>query len=233
MTSSVPEVAQRHEAFRARVLARWGRWYWPWAHLLAPGLVGLGLIAAAVTLLDRPGPIVLALAGAWAVALNGLEWFVHRDLLHHSRWAFYDRHTPEHHGLFQTDSMVIRSTREFAVVLIPGYALLTIFVGLAPIALGLGLIDRNLGLLFYAVSIAYVLAYEWLHLVYHLRPPAGGWPGWLEALRRHHAAHHDPALMSDWNFNTTVPLWDWLAGTLHRPTVAGASTPVATPGGKS
>lgn len=227
MSAPIPEVAERHEAFRARVLSRWGRWYSPWAHLLVPGAVGLGLIVAALALVHRPGVVVVSLAAAWTLALNGLEWFIHRNLLHRGRWAFYDRHTPEHHGFFQTDTMEIRSTREFAVVLIPGYALLTIFVGLAPIGMALGVINRNLGLLFYATSIAYVLAYEWLHLVYHLRPPMGGWPSWLEALRRHHAAHHDPSLMNDWNFNTTVPLWDWLAGTGRRREPSGVATPAS------
>ena len=233
MSSPIAEVAERHDAFRARMLARWGRWYSPWAHLIVPGAIGLGLIVAALCLVHKPCAVVLGLTAAWAVALNGLEWFVHRDLLHRTRWAFYDRHTPEHHGLFQTESMEIRSTREFAVVLIPGYALLTIFVGLAPIAFALGLINRNLGLLFYAVSIGYVLAYEWLHLVYHLPRPARGWPRWLEALRRHHATHHDPSLMNDWNFNTTVPLWDWLAGTLRRSAEATAPSPASAPDAKA
>lgn len=229
MSPHIPEVAKRHAAFRARILARKGPGYSPWAHLLVPGVTGLGLIVGTLCLVHKPGAVVLGLTAAWVLALNALEWFVHRDLLHRTRWKFYDRHTPEHHGLFQSQSMEICSSREFAVVLIPGYVLLTIFVGLVPIAFGLGLINRNLGLLVYAVSIAYVLAYEWLHLFYHLPRPAKGWPRLLEVLRRHHATHHDPRLMNDWNFNSTFPLWDWLAGTLHRPAGAAAPSSASAP----
>jgi sterol desaturase/sphingolipid hydroxylase (fatty acid hydroxylase superfamily) len=196
-------------------MRRWGRWYSPWFHLLAPGVIGLALAAGALSELRHPTVIELLAVIPYFVLLNGLEWFVHRDFLHRRQWGFYDRHTPEHHGVFRDDDMDIRSPREFALVLIPGYALVTMFLGFAPIAVGLALIDLNLGLLFYAVAVAYTLAYEWMHLLYHLPRPARGWPRWVEALRRHHATHHDPRLMQAWNFNTTVPIWDSLLGTRY------------------
>jgi len=33
-------------------------------------------------------------------------------------------------------------------------------------------------------------------------------------LREHHRRHHHPALMQKWNFNVTVPLFDWVHRTL-------------------
>ena len=33
----------------------------------------------------------------------------------------------------------------------------------------------------------------------------------------HHAVHHTPELMQRWNFNVTVPLWDWVRGTIYKP----------------
>jgi sterol desaturase/sphingolipid hydroxylase (fatty acid hydroxylase superfamily) len=36
----------------------------------------------------------------------------------------------------------------------------------------------------------------------------------LRALREHHARHHIPRLMQRANFNVTIPLCDWLFGTL-------------------
>jgi sterol desaturase/sphingolipid hydroxylase (fatty acid hydroxylase superfamily) len=32
-------------------------------------------------------------------------------------------------------------------------------------------------------------------------------------LREQHRRHHHPRLMQRWNFNVTVPLWDWVRGT--------------------
>ena len=32
-------------------------------------------------------------------------------------------------------------------------------------------------------------------------------------LRQHHTTHHDPRLMSAWNFNITFPICDALLGT--------------------
>jgi sterol desaturase/sphingolipid hydroxylase (fatty acid hydroxylase superfamily) len=72
-----------------------------------------------------------------------------------------------------------------------------------------------------------VLSYEWLHLAYHL--PPDGRIGRLRAvavLRRHHATHHATHLMNRWNFNVTVPLWDWVRGTIHHDVPAPAQ-PVA------
>ena len=36
----------------------------------------------------------------------------------------------------------------------------------------------------------------------------------VRVLREHHARHHHPRLMQRWNFNVTVPLFDWLHGTI-------------------
>ena len=61
-------------------------WYSPWGHLAFPSLVGLGLIASALSMLHEPTwrewltvPIVLVL-----VNLN--EWSVHRNILHRRTW---------------------------------------------------------------------------------------------------------------------------------------------------
>jgi sterol desaturase/sphingolipid hydroxylase (fatty acid hydroxylase superfamily) len=93
------------------------------------------------------------------------------------------------------------------------------FLGALPPGLALdALVSPNVGALWVATTIAYVLAYEWLHLSYHL--PEDGPVGRLalvRVLRRHHAIHHAPEFMQRWNFNVTVPLWDWIRGTLYRP----------------
>ena len=71
--------------------------------------------------------------------------------------------------------------------------------------------------LFIATAIGYFLLYEMLHLSYHL-PPDSAVPRLpiLRALRRHHALHHNPAQMTDGNFNVTFPICDSVFGTrLH------------------
>jgi len=62
-----------------------------------------------------------------------------------------------------------------------------------------------------------VLSYEWLHLSYHLPPESRvGRLRPIRALCRHHALHHDPRLMQRWNFNVTVPFWDWVMRTTYK-----------------
>src|SRR5262245_26323372 len=156
----------------------------------------------------------------WAFS-NAAEWHIHKNVLHRrTRYApvLYDRHTPYHHRIFVEGDMAMRSTREFRVVLIPAYGILVLFVTLLPFVAATWLVaGRNPALLFMATSMGYVLFYEWLHLAYHA--PAGSAIGrarLIARLRRHHATHHDPALMQRWNFNVTLPLWDWVSGTFYR-----------------
>src|SRR5262249_10761628 len=87
-----------------------------------------------------------------------------------------------------------------------------------PVPLALWAVGHpNLGLLFLATAMAYTVGYEWLHLSYHA--PADSFVGrsrLIARLRNHHAVHHAPELMQRWNFNVTIPLWDWVRGTIHR-----------------
>jgi sterol desaturase/sphingolipid hydroxylase (fatty acid hydroxylase superfamily) len=41
--------------------------------------------------------------------------------------------------------------------------------------------------------------------------------GFIAKLREHHRRHHEPRLMKRWNFNVTVPVFDWLHGTTWSP----------------
>jgi len=216
------------EAFRARVVAEVPAGYSPTLHVAVPAAIGLGLAAVGASMLERVRwwewlvvPIV------W-VASNATEWRAHKGLLHKRTpplGALYDRHTPVHHRFFTEDRMAIRSSRELILVLLPAWGIGAIAAVVAPIAVGLWWLgQRNAAGLFLATTMLYVLSYEWLHLAYHL--PPSSWVGRLalvRALGRHHARHHDPRLMRRWNFNVTVPLWDWVRGTIHRPGSAASS----------
>ncbi|MCU1277056.1 MAG: Sterol desaturase [bacterium] len=217
--------SSRRDELRARLVAEIPRWYRPWLHLAVPSLVGLAIIVASVLLVRQLRPLELLAIPATFLVLNAGEWRIHRDMLHRRTpplSVLYDRHTPQHHMIFVTDDMAIRSTREFYLVLIPAYGIVAAAFGALPIPatlwLALGL--RNPALLFMATTMAYVVAYEWMHLSYHA--PAQSFVGRLKMiarLRRHHAVHHAPELMQTWNFNVTIPLWDWIRRTIYRGTI--------------
>lgn len=219
---------ERRDELRARLVAEIPTFYSPWAHLAFPSLVGIGTIVACVLLLRDLRPLQLLAVPLSFLVLNAGEWRIHRDLLHKRTpplTILYDRHTPQHHMVFVTDDMAIRSTREFYLVLIPFYGILAAGVGALPIplTLWLGFGMRNAALLFMATTMAYVVLYEWLHLAYHA--PADSFVGRMKLiarLKRHHAVHHAPELMQKWNFNVTIPLWDWVRRTTFRGDVPSA-----------
>ena len=215
----------KRDRMRAEVLARTPWWYSEWVHLAFPSLFGLSFIALALGQLHDVRwyewlfvPVVLAL-------LNVNEWHIHRNVLHRRKWpleVLFWRHTPEHHVIFVRDDMAMRSTKEFRLVLIPAYGIVAIFVTTLPITASLWfLVSHNAVALWVACSMGYTVAYEWLHLAYHLpaaNPIARNRV--VTTLRRQHAVHHTPELMQRWNFNVTIPLADWVLGTIHPSTRA-------------
>ncbi|HEY2745304.1 MAG TPA: sterol desaturase family protein [Polyangia bacterium] len=224
----------RRDELRSRLVAAIPRWYNPWLHLAVPSAFGLGILAACMLALHDVRPLELLAVPATFLVINAGEWRIHRDILHKRTpplTVLYDRHTPEHHMVFVTDDMSIRSWREFHLVLIPAYGIVAAAVGALPFPallwLGFGL--RNPALLFMASTMVYVVMYEWLHLSYHL--PADSFIGRLaliQRLRRHHAVHHAPELMQKWNFNVTIPLWDWIRGTIYRSDEATVTESAST-----
>ena len=215
------------QAIRRELVSRIPRWYVPWVHLTGPSLVGLALVAAALARVQNPRLWELLFLVPILVLSNASEWALHRGVLHRRvrglEFAFV-RHTPQHHGAFDGASLAIREPKELKLVLLPAFGVFGMFLGAIPPGLALGaLVSPNLGALWIAATVGYVLLYEWLHLSYHLREDGPvGRLGVVRALRRHHAVHHMPEYMQKWNFNVTVPLWDWVRGTLLRPERAEA-----------
>jgi hypothetical protein len=215
----MPADLEKREAMR-RELVPAG--YSPWIHLGITSVAGLGLIVTAALLLRHVRPLELLTVPIVFVLSNMTEWRAHRDILHKRTWyapVLYDRHTPEHHVIFPKEDMSIRSPGEFRLVLIPAYGIVVIFLGGAlPITAALWALHlRNVAMLYVITSMGYVVSYEWLHLSYHLPPTTFiGRMKLIGVLRRHHATHHDPSLMQRWNFNVTLPLWDWIRGTIYR-----------------
>ena len=117
-----------------------------------------------------------------------------------------------------TDDMSLRDWRELRLVLLPAYGIMLIALSALPSSAALIVFgQRNVGPLFLATAVGCMLAYEWLHLSYHL--PKGHPLGKSRAIRWmcwHHALHHNPARMQKWNFNVNPPLFDWILGTWYR-----------------
>jgi hypothetical protein len=205
--------------------------YAPWLHLLLEALLCLAVLAGAIALVRDPRPWELALVPAFLVAGNAIEWHLHRGLLHrHVRFfgAVYRAHA-QHHRLFSGDDLTIHELRELRFVLLPTPVVLIACALALPVAIALRVAgEANLAALWVASAAAYVLAYEWLHLCYHL--PAESPLGRLaviRALRRHHALHHSTRLMVTHNLSVTFPLWDWVRGTAYRPRHATPATKAA------
>jgi Fatty acid hydroxylase superfamily len=213
----------RRNAVRQKALAAIPWWYSPHGHLAATTGIGLVVLVGSIIAIARLDPGVrwtdlLVIPGVVLLA-NYYEWRVHRDVLHKRFWPFeviYDKHTPMHHMIYVEQDMAIRSVKEFRLVLIPAAGVLGIVLGAAPVALALSHFwSPAAGWLFLLTASLFMVSYEVLHLCYHA--PASSFIGrrrLIARLRAHHARHHDPRLMQRYNFNVTVPLFDWLMGTM-------------------
>jgi hypothetical protein len=207
------------ERARARALAEIPRWYNPYLHLAGTTGVGLVTVVVAALSLHHVRPIELLVVPVMFVISNGFEWRVHKHVLHRRSWplgVLYDRHTPLHHKIYQYDSMAMGSSKEFRLVLIPAAGVASLVVTAAPLAYAVArLLTANCGWLLIATSATYVVSYELSHLAYHLpRDSFVGRIALVGVLREHHRRHHHPALMQRWNFNVTVPIFDWLHRTM-------------------
>lgn len=215
--------AERRDAVRRRAIAAIPWWYSPYAHLAATTGIGLVVLAGSVFAIAQHETSVtwadLLVVPAVVVFANFYEWWVHKYVLHRRSWPFevvYDQHTPMHHMVYVEEDMALRSAKEFRLVLIPAAGVLGIVLGVAPLALGLSYLwSPAAGWLFLLTASLFMVSYEILHLCYHA--PETSWIGQRRSIRRlraHHARHHDPRLMQRYNFNVTVPLFDWLMGTM-------------------
>jgi hypothetical protein len=209
--------------------------YNPSKHLAIPSAIGFCGMAAMLTQIHALRPLELLAIPLTLLSGFGFEWRVHKDLLHRRIWPFhvlYDRHERLHHIVFTHEDMGLRGRHEMALILLPTFAIVLVLGMLLPLGLGLAqLVSRNCVFLSLATSLGFFLTYEWLHLAYHL--PADTRVGrnpLIAKLRSIHQRHHDPRLMKRWNFNVTVPLFDWLHRTLWSPAVD--RQPAEVPRGK-
>lgn len=205
----------RSEAAREAIVATIPEAYSPTAHFVIPGLLGLGVFGACAWLLHDVRPVEWLTVPLTLFTGLGFEWRVHKSILHERQpllGVLYVRHELHHHVIYTYDDMTMRSQREWRLVLMPAYAIVLVFVMMVPIVAALWhFVSPNVALLHLATSMIFFLAYEWMHLAYHLpnNHPIGRL-SLIGKLRELHRRHHDPSLMKRWNFNVTVPLFDWI-----------------------
>jgi hypothetical protein len=199
-----------------------GSAYSGWGHFAFTTCGALGTIAFAASRLHDVKAWEWALLPLYVLIANLAEYFGHRGPMHHRRKGLgllFQRHTLQHHRFFTQRAMSCDSSRDFKIVLFPP-VMLAFFIGGIATPIGTAayfLLSPNAGFLFAVVGISYFLLYEWLHFAFH-QPEDSWWllvPG-VAWLREHHRMHHDPALMSRWNFNLTFPIGDLLMRTRYR-----------------
>ncbi|MBP9112091.1 MAG: sterol desaturase family protein [Polyangiaceae bacterium] len=206
---------------RAQCIREIPWWYNPWGHLFGTTGIGLTVLVISVTRMKNVLPLEWLVIPLTIILANAYEWRVHKYVLHKRRWPFgeiFEKHTPMHHGIYVTGDMEIQDPRELRLVLIPALGVLGVVLAMIPAALLLGtFVTPNTGWLFLVTSSLYMVTYECTHLLYHV--PKKSFLGRMRLVRtlmRHHAIHHDPKLMQTTNFNVTLPLFDWILGTMKR-----------------
>ncbi len=219
MKTRLAGLRAKAEETRARLLGGIPAGYSPWVHLAATTGVGLGALGVGLWGVGGVKAAELLAIPVTVVVANGLEWWAHKYLLHRRTRPFevlYDRHTPEHHAVYWEETMAVGSYRELKLVLMPALGVLGAVVAMVPMAAAFGAVfTANTGWIVLTTSACYLVSYELLHTAYHLPEdhPLGRNP-LLRWLSKHHARHHDPRQMRTKNFNVTLPLFDWLLGTV-------------------
>jgi len=154
------------------------------------------------------------------LAGNFVEWFMHRHVMHRrinlfALRAIYERHTRQHHQYFTDNEATIDTTREFRIVFFPWRVLTTLGVfGLLLGWLTAQALGTNAGYVVFITLVAQYLVYELFHYCCHVHD---NWfvrsMPFINTIRRHHTAHHNPAIMMKYNMNLTFPIADWFLGT--------------------
>lgn len=191
-------------------------------HLHMWSVVFIGGMVITYSLIQL-GPVLVS--EYWTIAItlvlvNFAEYASHRWLGHKKTVVaklFYSRHTGDHHSFFEHGHMAYVFVRDWRVVLFPVYLIVAFVIGLVlPLGFFLNeMFSANVAYLYAATAIGGYLFYEVMHFSYHL--PKGSVieriPVW-KTLRKMHEIHHQRDLMTQCNFNITIPLFDLVFGSL-------------------
>jgi len=211
------------ENFRSKYREQIEPGYSPWFHAGIVFTTGFLVIGYALMQLETVHWYQYLTVPITLVIVNFLEYVAHRWLGHKKTKIlklFYQRHTGDHHTFYIEDMMAYQTMQDWRVVFFPIYLIYLFLFGLViPWVVILStLFSDNVAYLFAAASIFGYLLYEFMHFSFHLSPGSfvERTPIWRD-LREHHVLHHQRDLMGKYNFNITLPLFDWLLGTKYRP----------------
>jgi hypothetical protein len=216
--------------FRQQYRAGIAKSYRGWIHMLSVLAVGLGTIIYALSQLQFADWVEWMVFPLTMLMVNFAEYYAHRWLGHKKTKygkLFYSRHTGDHHSFFLEHSMNYETVQDWRVVLFPLYLIFAFLFGLIlPVGFVLSeLVSMNAAYIYAAAGISGYLFYEVMHFSYHI--PRGHWaeklflviPGWT-ALRHLHVLHHKRDKMGEANFNITLPIFDFLLGSLFWQPIA-------------
>ncbi len=213
-----PTMSQRQIAFRDEFRTRIAPAYVGWVHVALIFALGAAAIWFSTRQIVRPAWYeFLVIPVAFGLS-NAFEWWIHRYVMHRpvrGLMGIYNRHTLAHHQFFTDIEPTIDNSRDFRIVFFPPYALVAfMMLSLPPAALLAVTGSPNAGWLLLITNVTLYLNYELFHYCCHIKNDrlVRGIP-LVNSIRRHHIAHHDPALMMGRNFNLTYPIADWFFGT--------------------
>lgn len=211
-------LSRRQQAFRADFRARIGRLYHGWAHVALIYAIGGAAIWYCVRQLGTPAWYEWLVVPVAFLGANVFEWWIHKYVMHRplkGLMGIYKRHTLAHHQFFTENEYTIDSARDFRIVFFPPYALITFLaMSLVPALLLRAAGFPDAGWLLLMTNTALYLNYEFFHFCCHVKDDrlVRHIP-FINTIRRHHAAHHNTAIMMERNFNLTYPIADWFFGT--------------------
>ncbi|WP_088329066.1 sterol desaturase family protein [Lacimicrobium sp. SS2-24] len=218
-TMSPAAIRTFREHYRAKNIGRLYSGYVHFGFTITLCLVGMGLCLTRLESVTMWEWLTIPVTFLYA---NLAEYFGHKGPMHKpvkGLQIIFERHAKQHHRFFTDQTMAFDNSRDFHAVLFPPVMLL-FFIGVFALPVGMllaWLMTPNVGYLFAFTGIAYFLNYEVFHFIFHVSDTSFIYriPG-MRRLRQLHQDHHRLDWMSQYNFNITYPIGDWLFGTLKK-----------------
>lgn len=217
-TTRAERLSRRQQAFRSDFRGKIGALYSGWAHVALIYALGGALIFHSIRQMTMPAWYEWLVIPCAFVFSNLFEWWIHKYVMHRpipGLMGIYKRHTLAHHQFFTEHEHTVDSSRDFRIVFFPPYALVTfMLISLVPWGVLQLLGFPNAGWLVLVTNTALYLNYELFHFCCHVKDDSlVRHIPLVNSIRRHHAAHHNTAIMMERNFNLTYPVADWFFGT--------------------
>ena len=211
-------MSKRQQAFRADFRAKIASAYSGPLHVVLIMAIGFATIFYCARQVGHPAWYEWLVVPVAFCVSNVFEWWIHKYIMHRpvrGGMGIYKRHVLAHHQFFTDAEPTVDSTRDFRIVFFPPYALVAFMALSLPPAAILGTLGfPNAGWLLLITNVGLYLNYELFHFCCHVKNDGlVRYIPLVNSIRRHHIAHHNPAIMMERNFNLTYPIADWFFGT--------------------